>query len=139
MARKDIYHDTVKRALDRDEWTITHDPFTVRVGRKRLAMDLGAERLISAEKGSRKIVVEIKSFIGRSDVKDLQQALGQYVLYQEVLTEQKIGRELYLAVPNRAYHSVFQNELGQILLRNRALRLLVFDEDQEVIVEWIPA
>lgn len=139
MARKDIYHDTVKKALDRDEWTITDDPFTVRVGRKRLAMDLGAERLISAEKGSRKIVVEIKSFVGRSDVKDLQQALGQYILYQEVLAEQKIERELYLAVPNRAYHSVFQNELGQILLRHRSLRLLVFDEDQEVIVEWIPA
>ena len=102
-------------------------------------MDLGAERLISAEKGLRKIVVEIKSFVGRSDVKDLQQALGQYVLYQEVLAEQKIGRELYLAVPSRAYHSVFQNELGVILLKHRLIRLLVFDEVQEVIVEWIPA
>ena len=43
-------------------------------------MDLGAERLISAEKGTRKIVVEIKSFVSRSDVKDLQQALGQYIM-----------------------------------------------------------
>lgn len=101
-------------------------------------MDLGAERLISAEKGTRKIVVEIKSFLGRSDVKDLQQALGQYVMYHQVLLEQHIGRELYLAVPRRTYQTIFQSELGKLLLQNRLLRLLVFDEMQEVIVEWIP-
>lgn len=72
MARKDIYHETVKKALDKDDWKISDDPFQVYVGRKRLAMDLGAERLISAEKGTRKIVVEIKSFVSRSDVKDLR-------------------------------------------------------------------
>lgn len=80
MARLDIYHDTVKRALKKDGWTITHDPFELRIGAKRLIMDLGAERVISAEKGSRKIVVEIKSFVGRSSIRDLEQALGQYIL-----------------------------------------------------------
>jgi XisH protein len=70
-----------RHVLDKDDWKITHDPFRLRIGKKPLAMDLGAERLISAEKGTRKIVVEVKSFVGRSDVKDLQQALGQYVLY----------------------------------------------------------
>lgn len=138
MARKDIYHETVKKALDKDKWEITHDPFPLRIGRKRLAMDLGAERLISAEKGMRKIVVEIKSFVGRSDVKDLQQALGQYVLYHQVLLEQNIERELYLAVPRRTYQTIFQSELGTILLKNELIRLLVFDEIQEVIVEWVP-
>ncbi|WP_373529451.1 element excision factor XisH family protein [Nostoc sp.] len=29
-----------------------------------------------------KIVVEVKSFVGQSDVKDLEQALGQYILYR---------------------------------------------------------
>jgi XisH protein len=138
MTRKDIYHYTVKKALDKDDWKITHDPFRLRIGKKRLAMDLGAERLISAEKGTRKIVVEVKSFVGRSDVKDLQQALGQYVLYHQVLVEQNIGRELYLAVPLRTYQSIFQSELGAILLKNKLVRLLVFEEIQEVIVEWVP-
>lgn len=138
MARKDIYHNTVKKALDKDDWKITQDPFRIRIGKKRLAMDLGAERLISAEKGIRKIVVEIKSFIGRSDVKDLQQALGQYVLYHQVLVEQNIGRELYLAVPLRAYQTIFQSELGTLLLKHGLIRLLVFDETQEVIVAWVP-
>lgn len=138
MARKDIYYKTVLKALDRDSWKVTDDPFQVYVGKKRLAMDLGAERLISAEKGTRKIVVEIKSFVSRSDVKDLQQALGQYMMYQQVLVEQNIQRELYLAIPRRAYETIFQDELGQILLRKALLRLFVFDEDKEVIVEWVP-
>lgn len=138
MARKDIYYGTVKKALAKDDWKITHDPFRLRIGKKRLAMDLGAERLISAEKGTRKIIVEIKSFLGRSDVKDLQQALGQYVMYQQVLMEQQIGRELYLAVPRRTYQTIFQSELGKILLQKELVRLLVFDEVQEVIVEWVP-
>ncbi|MEZ4711961.1 MAG: element excision factor XisH family protein [Caldilineaceae bacterium] len=139
MAQKDIYHDTVIRALDKEDWKITDDPFRVRIGRKRLKMDLGAERLISAEKGMRKIVVEIKSFVGRSDVKDLQQALGQYMMYSQVLMAQHIDRELYLAIPYRTYKTTFQNEIGQLLLQNELLRLIVFEEEQEVIVEWIPS
>jgi hypothetical protein len=49
MARRDIYQDTVKCALQKDGWTITHDPFPLQIGKKRLSADLGAERLISAE------------------------------------------------------------------------------------------
>lgn len=139
MAQKDIYHETVITALDKDDWKITDDPFRVRIGRKRLKMDLGAERLISAEKGTRKIVVEIKSFVGRSDIKDLQQALGQYMMYYQVLIAKNIDRELYLAIPYRTYKNTFQNEIGQLLLQNELLRLIVFDEEQEVIVEWIPS
>jgi hypothetical protein len=62
----------------------------LQIGKKRLSADLGAERLISAEKGIPKIVVEVKSFFEQSDVKDLEQALGQYVLYRQILNEMGI-------------------------------------------------
>jgi hypothetical protein len=81
MPRRDIYQATVKRALQKDGLTITHDPFPLQIGNKRLSADLGAERLISAEKGTAKIVVEVKSFVGESDVKDLEQALNPYRTY----------------------------------------------------------
>ena len=71
MSARDIYHDTVKLALEKDGWAITHAPFPLQIGKKRLSADFGAERLISAEKELRKIVVEVKSFVGQSDVKDL--------------------------------------------------------------------
>ena len=138
MPAKDIYHDTVKRALQKDGWIITHDPFPLQIGRKRLSADLGAERLINAEKGTKKIVVEVKSFVGRSDVKDLEQALGQYILYRQVLNEMGIDRSLYLAISQPIFNSVFTIELGQVLLKNQIIKLMVFDNKSEAIVQWIP-
>jgi len=135
---KDIYHETVKRALEKDGWIITHDPFPLQIGRKRLSADLGAERLINAEKGTQKIVVEVKSFVGRSDVKDLEQALGQYVLYRQVLNEMQSDRSLYLAITQPIFNSVFTIELGQVLLKNQIIKLIVFDDKSEAIVQWIP-
>jgi hypothetical protein len=99
---------------------------------------LGAERLISAEKELRKIVVEVKSFVGQSDVKDLQQALGQYVLYRQILNEMKVERVLYLPISQPTFNSVFSIELGQVLLKNQIVKLIVFDDESEVIVQWIP-
>lgn len=139
MSARDIYHDAVKRALQKNGWTITHDPFPLKIGKKRLSADLGAERLISAENETRKIVVEVKSFVGQSDVKDLEQALGQYVLYRQILAEMGVERSLYLAVSQVVFNAVFTIELGQILLRNQVIKLIVFDDESEVIVEWIPS
>lgn len=138
MPAKDIFHDTVKHALQKDGWTITHDPFPLQIGKKRLAADLGAERLISAEKGLQRIVVEVKSFVGQSDVKDLAQALGQYVLYCQILREMKIERNLYLAISYPTFNSVFTIELGQVLIKNQIVKLIVFDAESEAIVQWIP-
>jgi hypothetical protein len=135
---RDIYHNTVKTALEKDGWTITHDPFPLQIGKKRLSADLGAERLISAEKGLQKIVVEVKSFVGQSDVKDLEQALGQYVLYRQILNETGIERDFYLAVSRLTFNSVFTIQLGQILLTNQIIKLVVFDDESEAIVQWIP-
>ncbi|WP_334312292.1 XisH family protein [Oscillatoria sp. CS-180] len=112
MPAKDIYHDTVKHALQKDGWTITHNPFPLQIGKKRLSADLGAERLISAERGLQRIVVEVKSFVGQSDVRDLEQALGQYVLYHQILDEMGIERNLYLAVSQATFNSVFTIGIG---------------------------
>jgi len=40
-------------------------------------IDLGAEQLFAAERHGQKIAVEVKSSVGRSDVDDLERALGQ--------------------------------------------------------------
>lgn len=138
MSARGIYHDTVKSALQKDGWTITHDPFPLQIGKKRLAIDLGAERLISAENATRKIVVAVKSFVGQSDVKDLEQALGQYVLYRQILNEMNSERILYLAISRITFNSVFTIELGKVLLKNQIIKLIVFDDESEAIVEWIP-
>jgi hypothetical protein len=138
MPAKDIYHDSVKNALIKDGWTITHDPLKLEWGGKDMYVDLGAERLLAAEKSGQQIAVEIKSFVAASDLDELEKALGQYVLYHDVLTELQPQRVLYLAVPQRILLEIFQEPLGELLLKNNRARLLVFDPHTEVIVQWIP-
>lgn len=63
-----------------------HDPLRIRLARGRnLFVDLGAERLLAAERGTEKIAVEVKSFTSPSDMKDLEQAVGQFILYARLL------------------------------------------------------
>lgn len=68
MPARDIYHDTVKTALEKEGWIITDDPLTLRFGGRQLMVDLGAEHLLAAEKEGQRIAVEIKSFAGLSIV-----------------------------------------------------------------------
>ncbi|MFM9157316.1 MAG: element excision factor XisH family protein, partial [Dolichospermum sp.] len=76
MPAKDIYHNTVKTALEKDGWKITDDPFKLKWGLRELFVDLGSKKLLIAEKAERRIIVEIKSFINPSAIADLQNALG---------------------------------------------------------------
>ncbi len=138
MPARDTYHNQVRKALINDGWTITHDPLRLEVGTKDVYIDLGAERLIAAEKAERKIAVEIKSFIGQSDVQDLKEAAGQYVIYDGVLEELEPERKLYLAVRQDVYQDLFAEPLGQIAVRKSGMRLVVFDSEKEAILRWIP-
>ncbi|MEH2271626.1 MAG: element excision factor XisH family protein [Nostoc sp.] len=38
------YHENLKNVLIKDAWTITHDPFHLKWGRKDLDVDLAAEK-----------------------------------------------------------------------------------------------
>jgi hypothetical protein len=137
MPAKDIYHDAVRNALIKDGWTITHDPLVLKWGAKDLYVDLGAERLVAAEKAGRKIAVEIKSFVSPSEVEDLENAVGQFILYHDVLNRTEPNRELYLAIREAIFVDVFAEPLGQVLLENRRVRLVVFDPQAEVILKWV--
>ena len=136
MPAKDIYHDTVKNALIKDGWTITHDPLRLRWGSDILYVDLGAERLLTATKKERKIAVEVKSFASPSNMADLENALGQYILYQNIIEELEPDRMLYLAVHEEVFSTIFEESLGQMLIRKNDLKLLVFSKTEEVVVEW---
>jgi hypothetical protein len=138
MPVRDAYHDHVRHALERDGWTITHDPLKLKVRRRKLYVDLGAERLLAAEKGVRKIAVEIKTFSGPSDVRDLEDAVGQFVLYEHTLRREEPDRCLYLAMAEAAWQATFNDALGEILIEDKVLRVVTFDPTKEEIVRWIP-
>ncbi|BAZ31769.1 XisH protein [Cylindrospermum sp. NIES-4074] len=62
MSARNLFHIAVRNALQKEDWIITHDPLEIQFEEVRLKIDLGAERLIAAEKADEKIAVEIKSF-----------------------------------------------------------------------------
>lgn len=138
MPAKDLYHDTVKTALIKDGWTITDDPLRIEVGGRSVFIDLGAEKLLAAEKHGRKIAVEIKSFLAPSPVNELEKALGQYELYSLVLEDEDPDRQLYLAISSSIFNSFFSEEIGQKVLRKKQLRVIVFDSNTQEILQWIP-
>lgn len=137
MPAKDLYHDTVKTALIKHGWTVT-DSLSLKVGKRDLFIDLGAEKLLIAQRAQQKIAVEVKSFISASPVSDLEQALGQYLLYEDLMQIQYPDRILYLAIRSTVYNTFFQEPIVQIVLERRRLHLLIFDETQEAILQWIP-
>ncbi len=136
MPAKDIYHECVKNALIKDDWTITDDPLSLKWGKKDMYVDLGAEQLLAAERAERKIAVEIKSFMGLSEMNDLEKAIGQYIVYHDVLAEVEPDRELYLAVSQEVASGLFEEPIGELLLKNNRVRLLVFDSEAENIIKW---
>jgi XisH protein len=124
--------------LQKDGWTITHDPYRLKLARKKnFYIDLGAEQLIGTEKDIQKIAVEIKSFRGASEMNDLEEAVGQFVLYDRLLKRYEPERKLYLAVPESVRKSIFEEKAGKVLLEDEIIRLFTFDIDQKEVVKWI--
>ena len=136
MPARDMYHDAVRNALVKDGWTITHDPLRLSWGGRDLYVDLGAERLLAAEKDEQRIAVEVKSFVGASEMQDLERAIGQFVLYRAVLAEREPDRILYLAVPHFVLRDVFEQPIGELLFEKHLVQVVGFDPDEEVIVQW---
>jgi hypothetical protein len=139
MSAKDRFHDAVKAALVKDGWTITDDPYTLSYGTNDVFVDLGAERPFAAQKGTLKILVEIKSFGGKSEVRDLEVAIGQYSLYRMLMTRLGLDLQLFLAVPTRAFKGIFNEPIGRAALDDFQINVLVFDPKKEVIVKWLPS
>lgn len=138
MPARNRYHRQLRNALESDGWTITHDPFHLKWGARDLLVDLGAEKLLGAEKGTRRLAVEVQSFLGASVVEDLEHAVGQFTVYRKVLARVEPERELYVAVRQVTFANLFEEPLGQLMLDEDSLRLLVFDPEKEAILRWIP-
>jgi XisH protein len=136
MPARDTFHDQVKSALVKDGWSITHDPLTLAFGGRGVFVDLGAERVIAAEKGPEKIAVEVKSFLGTSDMRDFELALGQYVFYRSLLARTEPNRKLYLAVPASVFSTTMKEAIAQPALTDLSVLLIAFDPEKEVITQW---
>jgi hypothetical protein len=125
--------NSVSKSWERIEsWIRRNDPA------KRIVLPRGAsEAPLAAEKEGRRIAVEIQSFLGHSPVRSLEEAVGQYEIYRLLLAATDPGRGLYMAVSSGTYQGILAEQFGQFVVSGLNLRIVVFDEKQERIVQWI--
>lgn len=138
MAR-DIIHESVKKALQKDGWTITDDPlYLVFDDGDNISIDLGAENQIMAEKGSEKIAIEIKTFNQPSLMYEFHKAIGQYFNYQTALIEASdSNRILYVAVPDTIYNRLIAHRIIRKSIERMKMPFILIDIKKEKIVSWI--
>lgn len=139
MPARDLIHEIVKTAVVKDGWKITDDPYVISYGERFLFVDLGASGLIGIRQGERRIAIEIKQFRGQSQISDLEQAIGQYILYRLLLDRVDLGRDIYLAIPETVYHDIFIEPIGKLAIEKIPLKLAIINLDRKEIVQWIPS
>ncbi|NJK29559.1 MAG: fatty-acid oxidation protein subunit alpha [Acaryochloris sp. RU_4_1] len=137
MAARDLFHEAVKVALQKENWVITDDPLKIELGGAKFEIDLGAECLLAAEREDVKIAVEIKTFLSDSPITDYHAALGQFLNYRLALELSDPSRRLYLALPATVHEAFFQREFLQISVERYQIDRIIYDPAQEVIVKWI--
>ncbi|MBK7872950.1 MAG: element excision factor XisH family protein [Saprospiraceae bacterium] len=136
MAR-DKFHDEVRLALESDGWQITDDPLSFKIGKLQVQIDLGAERVIAAERGADKIAVEIKTFGSPSFITALYEAVGKYVIYRSVLKEMQPERMLFLAIPKSIFNRFFEESVIQQLIQDEDFKIIIYDQHSQIITKWI--
>ncbi|MEH2437548.1 MAG: XisH family protein [Nostoc sp.] len=129
MPARDIYHNAVKNALVKEGWVITDDPLHLKWGQKDMYVDLGAKQLLA---------IEIKSFVSPSEMADLKDAIGGFIMYRAVIHRLEPERTLYLAVRDNVFIALFEEPIGTLLIETENLKLLVFNPETERIIQWIP-
>ena len=127
----------MRRALEKEGWTITHDSYYIPVDDTTIQIDLAAETPIAAEKDNRRIAVEIKSFLRDSLIVNLQPAIGQYGVYRTLMRRHEPERTLYLALPQRVQERLLSDADYRAILREMQVRLIFYEPDEEVLSEWI--
>lgn len=148
MPPRDAIHEIVKQAVIKDGWIITDtdDPYVISYGERFLFVDLGASKfannniqgsLIGAEKNNSRIAIEIKEFRAKSIIKDLEQAIGQYVLYRLLLEKIDPGREVYLAITDILYEDFFREPIGELVINELPLKLIIVNLQRVEITKWI--
>ncbi|MEH1779431.1 MAG: XisH family protein [Nostoc sp.] len=137
MSARDKFHNVVKLALQKDGWRITHDPLLIRIENiTDMYIDLGAERIIAAEREGQIIAVEVKSFIGTSTISEFHTAVGQFINYRYALEEIDSERVLYLAVPLNTYNDFLNKPFIKTIIQRSQINLIVYDVETEEITRW---
>lgn len=132
----DRYHWQFQTALEKSNWEITAEPLTLEWEGTRIYVDFGAMGKPPDSNVAIPCAFELKSLDEESGTEDLRDALGQYLLYRSIIRRVRADISLYLAVSALAYEQYFSTGVGAIVRQDYGLSIVVFDPDEEEIVQW---
>lgn len=114
---------------------MTHRSLFLRVGSSEAVYaDL---RLQNRQDHRAIIILEVKCFSDRRKIVDeFYSAVGQYVLYRNVLRLKRMSVDLYLSVPASIYDTFFQRRSVQATIEDMKIRIIVIDVEREEVVRW---
>ncbi len=128
----DTCQPQIIRALEKENWKVSTSPFLIPLPsrRSRLIADIKASR------GDEDIIVaEVKCF-ERNIPDELYTAIGQYLIYRDLINKMEVIRPLYLAIPTTAYEGIFQEMAMGVIVTNQ-IKLIVVNLELEEITLWI--
>jgi hypothetical protein len=131
MPAQDGCQQSIAHAMAKAGWIVHTKPYAIHIAGRRnpLLIDL------QATKEGVSILLEVKCF--QEDVlNELYVAIGQYMTYRSLLNRLSIHKALYLAIPLKAYQSIFQS-IGKSVVNEAQMKLLIVDLEQEEVIQWI--
>lgn len=135
MPQEDKLHPAVVKALENDGWMITQEQIHFLVGKRNFWIDIQAEK--HGLDGTQNIILlEVKGF-SEDSVNELRNAIGQYVIYQAILSLETQPPELYLAVSQTAYNGILNERIGSLVRARLGMKIVVVDENLMEVTDWI--
>jgi hypothetical protein len=135
MPSFDQCHSQVMRALQKDHWNITEQQVPMKLGRRRVFVDLLASR---GTNGSRQelALIEVKCFSDAQNTsQEIYTAIGQYILYRAMLRELELDIPLYLSIPETIFNNVF-DIVVQRAIADSQIKSVIVNLDEERVVRW---
>lgn len=136
MPALDSCHQQMVNALIKAGWNVNTAPVYLRAEKLVAIPDIQA----TLNNGSVQqiIVVEVKCFLDeRLDQDELYRAIGQYLVYRQVLRTRQLDIPLYLAIAIQVYQRLFVKQVVNAIIHESRLKLIVVDLEREEVIQWL--
>jgi hypothetical protein len=70
-------------------------------------------------------------------MRDFENALGQYILYRDILELGNKDYKIYLAVRDTVFDIFFKRKSIQSVVKRNQMEFIIFNNEREEIVSWI--
>lgn len=82
-------------------------------------------------------MLKLRALLGDRALYDFHGALGQYMVYRNLIQLTEPEYKLYLAIDDFVYKNFFQRKSIQVITNENKLLLIVVEMKKEEILQWI--